>query len=78
MPVAPTVLTDEEFASIKIPALFLVGENEVIYSAKQALARLLKAAPHISSKIIPGAGHDLTFVQTDRVNEAVFKFLSKC
>jgi pimeloyl-ACP methyl ester carboxylesterase len=75
MPVAPTVLTDEQLQSIKVPALFLVGENEVIYPAQNAIQRLKDVAPSIRAEIIPDAGHDLTIVQAKMVNEKVLDFL---
>jgi len=75
MPVAPTILSDEELGRIKMPALFLVGENEVIYPAQKAIQRLNTIAPAIKTKIIPNAGHDLTIVQAEMVNELVLEFL---
>ena len=77
MPPAPTVLTDEELASISTPALFLVGENEVLYPAEEVVARLNKQAPQIETEIIPDAGHDLTIVQAQLVNEKVIRFLNR-
>jgi pimeloyl-ACP methyl ester carboxylesterase len=73
--VNPTVLDDGELRSIRVPALFLVGENEKIYSARKAVRRLNKVAPHIKTEIIPGAGHDLTIVQAEMVNGKVLDFL---
>ena len=75
MPVAPTVLTDEELQSINVPTMFLVGENEVIYPAQKAIQRLKSIAPSIKAEIIPNAGHDLTIVQAKMVNEKVLEFL---
>ncbi len=60
---------------MKVPALFLVGENEKIYSAQKAIQRLNKVAPHIETDIIPEAGHDLTIVQAEEVNRKVLEFL---
>jgi pimeloyl-ACP methyl ester carboxylesterase/TM2 domain-containing membrane protein YozV len=77
MMVSPTVLTDEELRALKMPALFLVGENEKIYSAEEAAERLKTKAPQIEVKIIPDAGHDLTAVQADLVNQAILDFLGK-
>ena len=37
--VVPTVLTDAELQNAKVPTLFLVGENEKIYSAQAAVER---------------------------------------
>jgi pimeloyl-ACP methyl ester carboxylesterase/TM2 domain-containing membrane protein YozV len=77
MLVSPTVLTDEELKSLKMPVLFLVGENEKIYSAQNAVDRLNKIAPHITVEIIPDAGHDLSAVQAELVNQKILDFLEK-
>jgi pimeloyl-ACP methyl ester carboxylesterase len=73
--VNPTVLTDEELRSINVPALYLVGENEKIYSASKAIERLNEIAPQIKTEVIPHAGHDMTIVQSEMVNGIVLEFL---
>jgi pimeloyl-ACP methyl ester carboxylesterase len=76
----PTVLTDAEWRRIKAPTLYLVGENEKIYSAQEAVQRLHKlheAAPQIEAEVIPKAGHDLTFVRAELVNRKVIEFLER-
>lgn len=75
MPVTPTVLSDEELRSFKIPVLFLVGENEVIYNADKAVQRIKTNAPMINTEVIRNASHDLTISQTKIVNEKVISFL---
>jgi pimeloyl-ACP methyl ester carboxylesterase len=75
--VNPTVLTDEEWQSIELPTLFLIGENEKTYSAQRAVERLETVAPAIQTEVIPGAGHDLTLVQADSVNRVILGFLSE-
>jgi pimeloyl-ACP methyl ester carboxylesterase len=77
MPVYPTVLSDAELRSLSVPALFLVGENEVIYSAREAVSRLSSVAPQIKTEIIPNAGHDLTLVQTELVNSKIVEFFNQ-
>ena len=71
----PTVLHDAELQSVTVPALYLVGENEKIYSAQKAIQRLRKVAPNIKAEVIPNAGHDLTIVQAEMVNTKVLEFL---
>jgi pimeloyl-ACP methyl ester carboxylesterase len=71
-----TVLSDSNWKSLTIPTLFLVGENEKIYSAHAAVKRLNTVAPQIKTGIIPNAGHDLLLVQTDLVNRKVLEFLT--
>ena len=73
----PTVLKDEDLQSIKVPTLFLVGENEVIYSAQKAVQRLNEVAPYIQTEVIPNAGHDLTIVQAEMVNQKILEFLAQ-
>ena len=73
----PTVLKDHELREINIPTLYLVGENEKIYSAKHAVERLNKIAPTISTEILPEAGHDLVFVQPDQISIKIIEFLKQ-
>jgi pimeloyl-ACP methyl ester carboxylesterase len=74
-PLNPTVFDDRQLQSIEVPTLYLVGENEKIYSAKKAVQRLNQVAPNIKIEIIPNAGHDLTLVQAEIVNRKILDFL---
>ena len=74
-PVSPTVLKDKEFKNIKTPTLFLVGENEKLYSAQEAISRLGNIAPQIETDIISDSGHDLLFVQNELVVNKIIEFL---
>ncbi|MGD8537673.1 MAG: alpha/beta hydrolase [Candidatus Aminicenantes bacterium] len=74
----PTVLSDEELENLKLPTLYLVGENEKIYSPEEAIERLSRIAPEIEAKIIPGTGHDLSVVQAEMVNQIIIDFLNAC
>lgn len=75
--VMPTVLTDGELRSIRVPTLYVVGENEKICSPSKAIKRLNKVAPQINTTVIPNAGHDLMLVDPEGVNESVIAFLLK-
>jgi pimeloyl-ACP methyl ester carboxylesterase len=75
--VNPTVLEDVELQSIQVPTLYLVGENERIYSAQEAVRRLNDVAPHIWTEIVPDAGHGLTIEQAETVNRKVLEFLTQ-
>jgi pimeloyl-ACP methyl ester carboxylesterase len=77
MMVSPTVLTDKEWRSLQMPVLFLVGENEKIYSPHQAVERLNSVVPRIETEIISGAGHDLSAVQAEIVNQKILDFFGK-
>jgi pimeloyl-ACP methyl ester carboxylesterase len=73
----PKVWTDAEWGNLSVPTLFLVGEHETIYSAEKAVRRLKRVAPQVSAEIVPGAGHDLTFVQAAMVNQRIREFLKQ-
>jgi pimeloyl-ACP methyl ester carboxylesterase len=62
--------------NLKVPTLFLVGENEVTYSAQKAIRHLNRVAPKVKTVITPDAGHDLVIVKTEWVNNEVLKFLT--
>ncbi len=76
IPPLPPVLADEALRGLQVPALYLVGEHEKIYSAPKAIQRLKTVAPQIKTEIIPGAGHDLILVQPEAVNRKVLEFLA--
>jgi pimeloyl-ACP methyl ester carboxylesterase len=75
--VNPTVLTDAELRCLDVPTLFIVGAHEKIYPADAAIDRLHRVAPHLQTKLIPEAGHDLTMVQAGMVNKTVLEFLNQ-
>jgi pimeloyl-ACP methyl ester carboxylesterase len=73
----PTVIDDKAWQGFSVPCLFLVGENEKIYSAGAAVGRLKRVAPQVKAEIISGAGHDLTMVRADLVIRKVLAFLGE-
>ena len=75
--VPATVLSDDELRQWQTPTLYLVGEHEKIYAAGPALARLKRLAPQIQTRLIPGAGHDLWWVQAQAVTSAMLAFLTR-
>lgn len=75
-PINPTVLTDSEYANMSVPLLFLVGENETIYNAQDAIARLNEVNPEIQTEVIMDTGHDIMFTHTTRFNSIVLDFLA--
>jgi len=76
-PINPTVLTDQEFADLSIPVLFLAGENETVWNAQKAIGRINGVNPEIRTELIENTGHDLMFTHTDEVNSILLKFLGK-
>jgi len=75
--VFPTAFTDDELKHIKTPALLLIGEKEVIFSAPKALDRAIRLMPNIQAEMIPDAGHIPSMDQPEMVNERILNFLNK-
>ncbi len=75
----PTVLSDGELQSLNVPMLILIGEHEKIYadSVDAIIQRLKNVVPSVQTAIIPNAGHDLTLVQTEMVNEKILIFIEQ-
>lgn len=68
---------NEELRNMQVSTLFLVGENEKLYSGKKTVQHLNKAAPQIKTELIPGAGYDLVVTKADLVNSLVVHFLEQ-
>lgn len=73
--VSPTVLTDQNWHDLDVPTLFLVGENELNYSASKAVQRLASVAPSVEASVAAGADHYLTIVKPKWVTDTMLKFL---
>jgi len=73
--VHPTVLSDHDWQRLAVPTLFLVGRNDVSYSAERAVRRLAAVAPHVKTEITDG-DHHLTIVKPDWVIQHVLGFLA--
>ena len=76
MPPLPTIMSDEELKSIKVPVLYLAGENDKILSVKYAVKRINSLAPDIKTEVIPNSGHGLVFTHPQIVNEKILDFLN--
>jgi pimeloyl-ACP methyl ester carboxylesterase len=73
--VFPTEFTDDELRQIKTPALLLIGEKEVIHSARKAIDRAKQLMPDIQAEMIPEASHILSMDQPEIVNERILSFM---
>jgi len=77
VPARPRNLSDAELQGFKMPVLFVAGENDKIYSTKDAITRLNRVAPLIKTDLIPKAGHDLTIAQPKLVDDKILGFLEE-
>ncbi len=74
--VPPLPLTDEAWGRYRTETLFLAGDREVIFPAKEAVEKLARVAPHVEAELLPGAGHDFFVVRAEEVNRRVLAFLT--
>ncbi|WP_462410107.1 alpha/beta fold hydrolase [Neobacillus sp. Marseille-QA0830] len=74
-PVIPTVIPKEKLTTIQVPVLMLMGEDEVIYNPKKAVASAKECIPHIDVKMITNASHCLFIEQAELVNQYMMDFL---
>lgn len=72
----PRPFSDDELRGLQAPTLLLLGEEEVMFDRKAALARAVRLVPRLESEVVPGAGHFLTAEQPERVNARLLRFLS--
>ena len=75
IPASMTVLSDDELESIRVPVLYLAGENEKMHSVKDAVIRLNSISPIIQTEVVPNTGHCLMFTNPELVNEKILDFL---
>ncbi|MDI2099166.1 alpha/beta fold hydrolase [Ruicaihuangia caeni] len=73
--VRPSRFSREELAAVSAPGLFLVGDQEVIYSTEKAVRKVRELRPDFEVDVIPGAGHGLSVEQPEIVNARVLEFL---
>jgi pimeloyl-ACP methyl ester carboxylesterase len=74
--VMPTVYADDELRALTTPTLLLIGENEVIYSATEALDRAQRLIPGVTGELVPRCSHDITMTQNHVVDSRILEFLS--
>jgi pimeloyl-ACP methyl ester carboxylesterase len=71
----PSVFSDDELRALRVPVLLLIGENEVIYDAAEALARARRLIPDFGGELVPGCSHDMSSRQYRIVDARVLAFL---
>lgn len=75
--VPPTRLTDAEWKALRVPTLFLIGENDRTYSAERAVRRLRQVAPMVEAKIAPNTDHYISLMNPDWVVRNMLQFLQR-
>jgi pimeloyl-ACP methyl ester carboxylesterase len=73
--VMPTVFSDDELQAFTMPVLLLIGEDEVIYDAAEALERARRLIPHLEGELVPQSGHGMSFTHAATVDARMLEFL---
>jgi pimeloyl-ACP methyl ester carboxylesterase len=71
----PSVFSDAELKALHVPVLLLIGENEVIYDAAEAVDRARRLIPDFRGEVVPGCSHDMSSSQHQIVNARMLDFL---
>jgi pimeloyl-ACP methyl ester carboxylesterase len=73
--VYPREFSDDEIKSIKVPALLILGEEEMIYSPVKAAERIKMLLPDSKVIMLPDCGHAIPFDAPREASEAIDSFL---
>jgi pimeloyl-ACP methyl ester carboxylesterase len=77
MRVIPGVFSKEELAGLALPTLVVLGEREVIYDPKVALAKARELMPAVQTELIPETGHALPMERPEVLNQITETFLER-
>lgn len=72
----PLKIDEAELGKLHLPILLMIGEQEVIYPAQQALEYAQAAIPHIQTLLVNKANHTLTLEYADLVNDYALAFFT--
>jgi pimeloyl-ACP methyl ester carboxylesterase len=71
--VEPLPFSDDELHALQVPALLLIGQQEVIYDPALALGRAQQLIPNLQAELVPRASHDMSYGQHEVVDALVLK-----
>ena len=57
--------TDDELRSISVPVTLVVGERTEMFDTERMVERARSLFPHVTTEVVPGAGHALTVSHAD-------------
>jgi len=73
--VTPRVFSRGELRAVRAPTLLLIGENERLYDAHEALKIAQEKMPGLAGAVIANAPHLAAMAQPDDVNGRIIRFL---
>ena len=72
----PAMISSAELRKIRVPALLLLGDNELLYDPQAVLRRAQRRMRNPEARIIPGAHHIAAMAKPDEVNARMIEFPS--
>lgn len=73
--IMPTVFSDDELRSLKVPVQLLIGDGEVMYNPAKALARAQTLLPDFEGELVPQSSHEMCSSQYRIVDARVLDFV---
>jgi pimeloyl-ACP methyl ester carboxylesterase len=70
----PSYMKDDELITIQCPMLLLIGDQDIQYDPRKAIARANHLVPNIQSKLVADAGHGLAMERPETVNSLMISF----
>lgn len=72
--VGPRTFSDLEFRHLTMPTLLLVGEQEMLFDGRAAVARAKRVLPNGDAVLLPECNHAVVSDQTEAVTEHLLGF----
>jgi pimeloyl-ACP methyl ester carboxylesterase len=72
----PSEIPDNELAAIDCPTLVLVGDKEMIYDSRKAVARARGLIRDVQAEVVPDVGHLLGMQRPNIINQRVLTFMA--
>ena len=73
--IAAAPVSDDELRTMRMPVLFMMGTNEVLYDPAVAMARASRLIPDFQGELVPHCSHDMCASQFRIVDARVLDFL---
>ncbi len=72
--VFPDVFSDTALAEVKAPVLVMIGDREIIYDPRKALARAASSIPGAQTELVAKAGHLPNLQMPELVDDRLLRF----
>ncbi len=73
--VTPSLFTDTELRSLRMPCMLMIGDHDVI-NTQEAIEKARMLIPDIVTEMVKEAGHILTVDRAEYVNRRIIEYLS--